>query len=337
MDPPHEYLGNDQGMYSAQPAQRQRSRGKGQRQNPPQNFGSTELFEDISTYNNPSMMQQPPSPYTPQPPPPQTHHGGQPQMFPGQQILQDPMASMAMQYGSQFVPAGKEFVEKKLDHFLSVSKLKYYFGVDTSYVIKKLGLLVFPFAHQDWSLKYDKSEPVAPRYEINAPDLYIPSMAFVTYVLVCSYIMGTQNRFTPEQLGMIASSTLVWLFIELIIVIMLMYVMGIAAQVKYLDLLALCGYKYVGMILAGLAGLLFKSFGYYCTLGYTSFSIAFYLARSLRLLINPDNESDVARSSGNKRRLYILLFISLIQPVMMYFLTRHLNDWTDTPIKNVKL
>ena len=38
--------------------------------------------------------------------------------FPGQQILNDnPMAGIAMQYGSQFVPAGKEFVEKKVGKF----------------------------------------------------------------------------------------------------------------------------------------------------------------------------------------------------------------------------
>ena len=36
----------------------------------------------------------------------------------------------------------------QIDHFLSVSKLKYYFAVDTNYVIKKLALLVFPFTHQ---------------------------------------------------------------------------------------------------------------------------------------------------------------------------------------------
>ena len=27
---------------------------------------------------------------------------------------------------------------------------------------------------QDWAIKYDQDQPVAPRYEINAPDLYIP-------------------------------------------------------------------------------------------------------------------------------------------------------------------
>lgn len=47
---------------------------------------------------------------------------------------------------------------------------------------------------QDWTCKYSKSEPVAPRYEINVPDLYIPVMAFVTYVLLAGSVLGTQMR-----------------------------------------------------------------------------------------------------------------------------------------------
>ena len=35
----------------------------------------------------------------------------------------------------------------QIEKYMSTSKLKYYFAVDTSYVGKKLGLLVFPFAH----------------------------------------------------------------------------------------------------------------------------------------------------------------------------------------------
>ena len=31
---------------------------------------------------------------------------------------------------------------------MSVNKLKYFFAVDTAYVAKKLGLLVFPYTHQ---------------------------------------------------------------------------------------------------------------------------------------------------------------------------------------------
>jgi len=49
---------------------------------------------------------------------------------------------------------------------------------------------------QDWSIKYEAdSQPVQPRYEINAPDLYIPVMAYVTYVLVAGLVLGTQERY----------------------------------------------------------------------------------------------------------------------------------------------
>ena len=37
-------------------------------------------------------------------------------------------------------------------------------------------------------------EPVQPRFELNAADLYIPSMAFVTYILVVGYVLGLNNR-----------------------------------------------------------------------------------------------------------------------------------------------
>ena len=32
---------------------------------------------------------------------------------------------------------------------------------------------------QNWSIKYNKAEPIAPRYEINAPDMYIPGKNFL--------------------------------------------------------------------------------------------------------------------------------------------------------------
>lgn len=92
----------------------------------------------------------------------------------------------------------------QIDRFIPVTKLKYYFAVDTVYVGKKLGLLVFPYLHQvstthrsapawkqgggtssgvlplsqlspqDWEVQYQQDTPVAPRFDINAPDLYIP-------------------------------------------------------------------------------------------------------------------------------------------------------------------
>lgn len=39
-------------------------------------------------------------------------------------------------------------------------------------------------------VKYDQDTPVQPRYDINAPDLYIPSMGYVTYVLLAGFMLG---------------------------------------------------------------------------------------------------------------------------------------------------
>lgn len=62
----------------------------------------------------------------------------------GQPIVQD----MAYQYGQQLANTGKAMVKQEIDKFVPVSKLKYYFAVDTRYVMTKLRLLFFPFTHK---------------------------------------------------------------------------------------------------------------------------------------------------------------------------------------------
>ena len=53
-------------------------------------------------------------------------------------------------------------------------------------------------------------------------------------------------RFTPEQLGITASSALVWLFVEIMAILFSLYLCNVQAEIKSLDLLAFCGYKYFG-------------------------------------------------------------------------------------------
>lgn len=113
-------------------------------------------------------------------------------------LLGDPMANVAMAYGSSIASQGKDMVHKELHRFVSMNKLKYFFAVDTAYVAKKLGLLVFPYTHQNWELRYSRDVPLPPRQDLNAPDLYIPAMAFVTYVLLAGMALGIQQRFSPR-------------------------------------------------------------------------------------------------------------------------------------------
>lgn len=285
-----------------------------------------QLFDDTSgTYSN-QYPQSPPQG------PGDWNQSFMSQSFPGQQLLTDPMASMAMQYGQNLAGQGKVMVEEKLEKYVSLSKMKYYFAVDTGYVTKKLALLFFPFIHSDWAVHYGtENEPVAPRYHVNAPDLYIPTMAFVTYVLTAGYILGSQNRFSPEQLGMQASSALGWSVVEVAVLFFALYLLSSSSSVKVFDLIAFCSYKYVCMVAILLACIGFKSAGYYAVLGYSSLSLGFYLLRTMRVLILPKTTAD-HYGTGGRRNSYLLLGICLAQPVLMYILTRHLVSYTNENI-----
>lgn len=61
------------------------------------------------------------------------------------QLLSQPVVTdMAVQYGNALVGTGKQHLAK----FIPVTKLKYYFAVNTDYVFAKLLLLFFPFTHK---------------------------------------------------------------------------------------------------------------------------------------------------------------------------------------------
>uniref|UniRef100_A0A8C3MU30 Protein YIF1 n=1 Tax=Geospiza parvula TaxID=87175 RepID=A0A8C3MU30_GEOPR len=73
-------------------------------------------------------------------------------------FLAEPVSSLAAAYGSSLA----SHVEGNLGRWVPVSRLKYYFAVDTVYVGRKLRLLVFPYGHRDWQVRYQQDSPVAP-------------------------------------------------------------------------------------------------------------------------------------------------------------------------------
>ncbi|XP_029302602.1 protein YIF1B isoform X2 [Cottoperca gobio] len=240
--------------------------------------------------------------------------------------LSDPMSNLAMAYGSSLASQGREMVDKNLDRFIPISKLKYYFAVDTVYVGKKLGLLVFPYMHENWEVSYQQDTPVAPRFDVNAPDLYIPAMGFITYILVAGLALGTQNKFSPELLGVQASSALVWLIMEVLAVLLSLYLVTVNTDLTTIDLLAFSGYKYVGMIVGVVAGLLFGKPAYYLSLLWCCAAIFVFMIRTLRLklLSEAAAEGRLVRGARNQLRMYLTMSIAAAQPIFMYWLTYHL-------------
>ncbi|KAG5889049.1 hypothetical protein JTB14_000959 [Gonioctena quinquepunctata] len=241
-----------------------------------------------------------------------------------QPVVQD----MAMQYGQQLAGAGKTLLKNEVERYLPVMKLKYYFAVDTKYVLSKLMLLFFPFTHKDWSVKYEQDGPIQPRFEINVPDLYIPTMAYITYLLVAGIVLGMQERFTPEQIGMLASSALAWCIVELAVYKCTLYIINVDTTLRTLDLLAYAGYKFVAIIISISVSILGGRTGYYSSLLYTNLALAFFLVRSLKVQVLTEAVQETSYYGGpqttHKRRLYFLLFLAAVQPVLSWWLSYHL-------------
>jgi hypothetical protein len=242
----------------------------------PNNFAPSPSPNNMN-YNNayipqPQQQQQP---YNP------SQQQNAPQFNPNQMgfnMFQQPMVQdMALEYGQKLADQGKEMVNKELGKYVSVTKLKYYFAVDNKYVMNKLRLLFFPFVHNDWSLKFDQENAVQPRYDLNAPDLYIPVMGYITYIVIAGFILGLQERFSPEQLGIQASSALAYNIFELIIYTITLYVTNIQTSLRTLDLVAFSGYKYASIVAILCSSILFSTTGYWIALIYCGSTLAFFL------------------------------------------------------------
>lgn len=247
------------------------------------------------------------------------------------QYVFDPvMANVAMQYGSKLVGSGKDIVDKKISQYVALNSLKYYFSVDTQYVLKKLSLLFFPFMNKEWSMKYVNNEPLPPRQQVNAPDLYIPLMTYVTYVLAVGVLLGIKDKFSPEVLGVISSQALAWVVLELLIHSVTLYVSNIDTRLKLMDLLAFIGYKFFAVIFCIFLGFLFGKTGFYVGWLYSSAAMGFFMMRAMKSHVlyfqedfqeNVDFNSSVHYKTGTKRRLYFLFFCGIAQPILIWCLS----------------
>ena len=167
-----------------------------------------------------------------------------------------------------------------------------------------------------------------PKYDTNAPDLYIPAMGYLTYVLLVGYVLGLRNAFSPDALAATASSALVWLVLELVwnpmrpnsylceiralgsrvdlggnscsnvnvsfipsqvCIYLSITIMSIGTNLSKWDVLSFSTYKYVGMIALVAFGLIVRSTtAYYAALAYVSGALVFFLMRTLKLRIEPE-------------------------------------------------
>lgn len=101
-----------------------------------------------------------------------------------------------------------------------------------------------------------------PQYEMpvhdeNAPDLYIPWMSLITYVLLCALCYGQAGKFNPEVIPDVCTKCFLTQLLEVVAIRIGFYMMQ--TNIALLDLVSYTGYKYLGLCINLLVGLLGSS------------------------------------------------------------------------------
>lgn len=287
---------------------------------------------------------------SPPPPAPQQQHSGygnpyQPQAPQGAgafgaygNLISDPTAQMGFQVGQTALKHGTEYVEQNFNRYVNVSALKHYFNVSNGYVVNKLFLVLFPWRHKPWSRKQSIGPNgqegwfLPPRDDLNSPDMYIPTMAFVTYILLFTLIAGLRGEFQPELFGLIAGWASLAVVVEILGLKLGCYLLSISNESQLLDLIAYSGYKFVGVITTLVVSeILNGGTGTGGWVGWTVFSYTFlanalFLLRSLKYVLLPESSSDergtLHRSQKSRRTQFLFIYSYPVQLVFMWFLTR---------------
>jgi len=106
-------------------------------------------------------------------------------------------------------------------------------------------------ADKDWMARLSEGMEV----DIEEPDMYIPTMGFVSYVLLCGLIRGLQEQFHPDTLSATITFATVVLILETTIAKAALFMAG-AVNTPIVDLAALLGYKFFYLTLQLAAGLI---------------------------------------------------------------------------------
>ncbi|KAI5970654.1 hrf1 [Candida margitis] len=255
---------------------------------------------------------------------------GQPQF---NNFLNDPAAALASQFARSGFQQSNQYIQENFGSFSG--DIKYYFQVSNSYVLKKILLILFPFRHKDWTRILAKDNGLGqylpPSYDVNAPDLYIPIMSFVTYILLWAAFQGLGGGFHPQLFGYLASQTLAFAVLDVVIFKMGLYLLN-CSQIKIYDIISFSGYKYVSIVVV----LCLKhTIGQYLGWAYYLIVLGFilclsvFLMRSLRYIILPPSTGNavsnntVVTSTQRKMRIqFLFVYAVIIQGLIFLYMSK---------------
>ncbi|ERN19142.1 hypothetical protein AMTRI_Chr10g7830 [Amborella trichopoda] len=239
---------------------------------------------------------------------------GGPFYGPGSGLIRDGLAA----YGGRILGSSSEYLQSNVTKYFSNSQ--YYFQVNDQYVRNKLKVILFPFLHRGhWTRIAEqmggKLSYKPPIYDINAPDLYIPLMAFGTYVVLVGFALGLNSKFSPEALSMQFTKGLGAWLLQVTLLKFLLYLLG-SGEAGVLDVVAYGGYAFIGISLSVLARALW-SYSYYFVMPWTCLCMGIFLVKTMKRILFAELRSYDKSSSKNH---YLLLLAALAQFPLFFWL-----------------
>jgi len=225
------------------------------------------------------------------------------------------MFQMAASSGAQFFDQGQNMLQKNVEQYVSMGLLRHYFSVDTTYVLSKLKILAVPFTHKQFKRNKDPASVCGsppPRADVNSPDLYIPTMALVTYIVLFGLHMGWTHKFSPEVLGKTASSGLTVMVLEVMILKLGFYLLE-GPSVSFLDFVSYSGYKYVAIVVSTLGYIVAGRTVYYIVLLGMGGSMSFFMLKTIASAIIPSGPETFHSPQRNSAKEYFVIAMAAIQ------------------------
>ncbi|ELP87816.1 protein YIF1A, putative [Entamoeba invadens IP1] len=235
-------------------------------------------------------------------------------------VTSNPLASAGISVANTYLNQGDELLKSQLGGIFSFDSWRYYFNVSTTSVFKRLLMTVVPYAFRgDWTRTATTAEDQSklyspPKEDKYAPDLYVPLMSFITYVLFVGFYYGSKGTFTPETLSVATTLCLMVVTLEVMIVKFLEYMLfDVGADFRvYLSYLS---YVFVPVIICSLVGTAPVPYIQYVALVVFGSSFAFFIYKTLM------GGLTAIEGEMSKKRMYAIL-IGLLQIALIFFMMK---------------
>lgn len=193
-----------------------------------------------------------------------------------------------------------------------IESLQKYFKIDNSYLFRKLLLIIYPYKGSLWMHFTDRD---IPSVSIGHPDLYIPLMAIITYILCTACELEIQEKFRPEELGKITTKSVLLALLETAVIKAASFFFE-SISLNIPDILSFIGYKYVTVITMKIFAIILPIFFSKLSTIFLGLSFAIFLGKSLKyFLISSEHEIAI-----KKRKMYFLFSIILLECILLLIL-----------------